>query len=37
MDFGHMELQITIDDPKMYEKPITFKVTRLPMPDSDIS
>jgi hypothetical protein len=36
MDFGHMELQITIDDPKMYTKPITFKVTELLMPDSDI-
>lgn len=36
IDFGHMELQITIDDPKMYTKPITFKVTQLLMPDSDI-
>jgi len=35
-DFGHMDLQITIDDPKMYTRPITFKVTQLLLPDSDI-
>jgi hypothetical protein len=34
--FGHMDLQITIDDPKMYTKPFTFKVTQLLLPDSDI-
>jgi hypothetical protein len=36
VDFGHMELQVTIDDPGMYTKPITFKVTEVLMPDSDI-
>jgi hypothetical protein len=36
IDFGHMQLQITIDDPKMYTKPITFQVMELLMPDSDI-
>jgi hypothetical protein len=35
-DFGHMDLQITITDPKMYTKPITFTVTQLLLPDSDI-
>jgi hypothetical protein len=35
-DFGHMDLQITITDPKMYIKPITFTVTQLLIPDSDI-
>jgi hypothetical protein len=35
-DFGHMDLQITIEDPKMYTKPFTFKVTQLLLPDSDI-
>jgi len=35
-DFGHMEVQVTIDDPKMYLKPITIKVTELLIPDSDI-
>jgi hypothetical protein len=32
-----MDLQVTIDDPKMYTKPFTFKVTQLLLPDSDIS
>jgi len=35
-DFGHMDLQITITDPKMYTRPITFTVTQLLIPDSDI-
>jgi len=36
IDFGHMDLQITIDDPKTYTKPLTFKVTELLLPDTDI-
>ena len=36
LDFGHMDLQVTIDDPKMYFKPFTVKVTELLIPDSDI-
>ena len=35
-DFGHMDLQLTIDDPKMYLKPFTVKVTELLEPDSDV-
>ena len=35
-DFGHMDLQVTIDDPKTYTKPITFKVAQLLLPDTDI-
>jgi len=35
-DFGNMDLQITIDDPKMYLKPITVKVTEILVPDSDV-
>jgi hypothetical protein len=35
-DFGHMDLQVTVDDPKMYLKPITVKVTELLIPDSDV-
>lgn len=35
-DFGHMGLQITIDDPRMYTKAIAFSVRLLLMPDSDI-
>jgi hypothetical protein len=35
-DFGHMDLQVTVEDPKMYTKPISFKVTELLLPDSDV-
>ena len=35
-DFGHMEVEITMDDPKMYTKPFTVKVTHLLQPDTDI-
>ena len=31
-DFGHMDLQMTIEDPKMYTKPLTIKVTELLLP-----
>lgn len=35
-DFGHMDLQVTIDDPKMYTRPFTVKVTEVLQADSDI-
>jgi len=35
-DFGHMEVSITVEDPKMYTKPFTIKVTELLQPDTDI-
>lgn len=35
-DFGHLDLELTFDDPKMYTKPFSIKVTHLLMPDSDI-
>ena len=35
-DFGHMDLTLTIDDPKMYTRPFTVKVTEVLLPDSDI-
>jgi hypothetical protein len=35
-DFGHMDLSLTVDDPKMYTKPFTVKITDLLIPDSDI-
>ena len=35
-DFGHLDLQVTIEDPKMYLRPITVKVTELLIPDSDV-
>jgi hypothetical protein len=35
-DFGHMELQITIDDPKMYTRPFTIKYSQRLLPNTDI-
>jgi hypothetical protein len=35
-DFGHLDMEITIDDPKMYTKAFSFKVTQRLVPDSDI-
>jgi len=35
-DVGHMDVEITMDDPKSYNRPITFKVTHLLQADSDI-
>jgi hypothetical protein len=35
-DFGHMELQVTIDDPKIFTRPFTIKVNQLLNPDSDL-
>ncbi|HEY7442689.1 MAG TPA: hypothetical protein VH701_09745 [Vicinamibacterales bacterium] len=35
-DFGHMEYDITIDDPKVFTKPFTVKTVRLLAPDTDL-
>jgi hypothetical protein len=35
-DFGHMETEITIDDPKMYTKPFSVKAAQILMPDTDL-
>ena len=35
-DFGHMDVQITVDDPTFYTKPFTVKVTEILIPDSDV-
>jgi hypothetical protein len=35
-DFGHMDVQVTIDDPKMYTRAFSFKYTLDLVPDSDI-
>jgi hypothetical protein len=35
-DFGHMDLEMTFDDPQMYTKPFTIKVTQDLLADSDI-
>src|SRR4029077_5567959 len=35
-DFGHLEIEITIDDPKAYTKPWTAKVPVNLLPDTDL-
>jgi hypothetical protein len=36
LDFGHMNLQITVEDPKMYTRPFTIKYAQRLLPDTDI-
>jgi len=35
-DVGHLDVEITFDDPVVYTKPFTIKVTHLLQPDTDI-
>ena len=35
-DFGHLDIEMTFDDPKMYRKPFTIKVPHNLLADSDI-
>jgi len=35
-DFGHMEIQITIDDPKTYQKPFTYTQRYRLTPDNEL-
>ena len=35
-DFGHMEVQITVDDPTMYTRPFTIKLNQHLLPDTDL-
>src|SRR5262249_29740742 len=35
-DFGHLDVDATIDDPKMYTKPFTIKIPLILQPDTDI-
>jgi hypothetical protein len=35
-DFGHMDLEVTVEDPKYYTKPFTLKAQLSLIPDSDI-
>lgn len=35
-DFGHMDFEITIDDPKVFTKPFTVKAERLLAADTDL-
>jgi hypothetical protein len=36
LDFGHMEVQMTIDDPKTYTGPFTIKLKQRLLPDTDL-
>jgi hypothetical protein len=36
VDFGHMDVQITVDDPKTYTKPFTIQLRQRLQPDSDL-
>jgi len=35
-DFGHMDLDVTVEDPKYYTRPITLKTQLNLIPDSDV-
>jgi hypothetical protein len=35
-DVGHMDFEITLDDPKYYTRPFGFKTTLLLLPDTDV-
>jgi hypothetical protein len=35
-DFGHMDMQITVDDPKTYTKPVTILVKYRLVPDTEL-
>jgi hypothetical protein len=36
LDYGNMEVEITVDDPKAYTKPWTVKVHHSLMPDTEL-
>lgn len=35
-DFGHLDMEITVDDSKTYTKPVTVKVSHRLLPDTDL-
>jgi hypothetical protein len=35
-DFGHMDMDLTINDPKFYTRPFTVKLQFHLIPDSDV-
>jgi hypothetical protein len=35
-DFGHLDVQLTLDDPKTFTQPVTVKFTELLLPDTDL-
>jgi hypothetical protein len=36
-DFGHLDVEVTIDDPKVYTRSFSVKFTELLLPDSDVT
>ena len=36
IDYGHLDVEITFDDPQMYTKPFTVKIPHTLLPDQDI-
>lgn len=36
-DFGHLDIEVTIDDPKVYTKSFSVRTTELLQPDSDVT
>ena len=36
LDFGHMEVRITVDDPQTYTKPFTVKLKQRLLADTDL-
>ena len=36
IDFGHMDLEMTLDDPMYYTRPFTLKTGVRLVPDSDV-
>jgi hypothetical protein len=35
-DFGHLDVEMTFDDPKTFTKPFTIKIPHELVPDNDI-
>jgi len=35
-DFGHLDVEVTMDDPKTYTKPVTIRVAHRLLPDTEI-
>jgi hypothetical protein len=35
-DFGHLDMELTFDDPKMYSRPFSIKFTQRLLADSDV-
>ncbi len=36
MSFGHLQVEVTVDDPKAYTKPWTVTLDELLMPDTEL-